>query len=110
SSELLELPIRRSDRLDRHRGLVIAGGLALSVTAAAVALPPLLDPDRPSAIERRPGIGQAAFETPVPEDFDFREIYEEKFGVRADCRDGPPTDCTVVEGDGPHVLLVGDSQ
>lgn len=110
SSELLELPVRRPSRLDRHRHAVIAGGLALSVTAAVVALPPLLDPDRPSAIDQRPEIGQGAFETPVPATFDFLEVYEEEFGVRPDCTDGPATDCTVVDGDGAHLLLVGDSQ
>lgn len=47
--------------------------------------------------------------TPVPESFDLSDIYYTKFGETVDCVDQAPDGCTVVRGDDPHVMLMGDS-
>jgi hypothetical protein len=110
SSELLELPIRRSGWLDRHRATVIVGGVAASVLIAFVVIPPLVDLDRTrSQVEAVDALPVDGPRTPVPASFDLEEIYFEHFGESVDCTDGPATDCTVVEGDGTHILLLGDS-
>ena len=46
SSELLELPIRRSGWLDGHRGTAIAGGVGISALAAILLVPVLVDVER----------------------------------------------------------------
>jgi hypothetical protein len=109
SNELLELPIRRAGPLDRHRRSVIIGGVAVSVLAAVVVVPPLLDLDRPRIDPSPAALGPDAEGTPVPGTFDFAASYDDRFGEGVDCTGAPVTDCTIVEGDGPHVLLIGDS-
>ena len=44
SFQVLERPVRTSMRLDRHRRLVIAAGLAISLVSGLVIIPKLVDP------------------------------------------------------------------
>jgi SGNH domain (fused to AT3 domains) len=44
----------------------------------------------------------------LPDDVDWKKVDEDK-GRELSCDSGSPKDCTVVEGSGPHVLVVGDS-
>jgi peptidoglycan/LPS O-acetylase OafA/YrhL len=116
SSELLELPIRRSERLDRRRGIVIVSGLAASVVAAVLVVPALLDIDRdrtqvagndltpPAAVDQVQGT-----QTPVPPRPVLNEAWRQRFGDDHNCLGEPASACTLVEGDGPHILLIGDS-
>ncbi len=91
SFHLLEQPVRLSRTLDRHRSGVIAAGLALSIVGGLVLAP--------SILARKP-----AGSTPL----DWRAAQRDNPPL-PDCRRDNPAGCTVVEGAGPHVLLLGDS-
>ena len=107
SYHLLELPIRTSGRLDRRTWPLVGAGLALSVVAAIVVVPPMTQTGGTAAVTAA-GAVDGEF-TPVPDTIDPKAIYFEKFGETVDCVDSEPEDCTVVEGTGPHILLMGDS-
>jgi peptidoglycan/LPS O-acetylase OafA/YrhL len=115
SSELLELPIRRSGWLDGHRGAAIAGGVAISALAAVLLVPVLVDVERPrveiEATDAAPADDsfELLTQTPVPDSFDYSTYRGAGYGEHLPCDEGDLADCTVVEGDGPHVLLIGDS-
>jgi peptidoglycan/LPS O-acetylase OafA/YrhL len=107
SYQLLEQPIRLSGLLDRHRAGVIAGGLAISALAALLVIPAIVDrADGEAVAIGTPELATTGL-TPVP-DLDLDAI-------RADlppehtCLDEPVSACTLVEGEGAHILLMGDS-
>ncbi|GEP37583.1 hypothetical protein NPS01_12460 [Nocardioides psychrotolerans] len=114
SSHLLETPIRRAATLHRLPRMVVLSGLALSVLAAVVVVPPVLDLDRrPVVTTTTAGSGPtgiAALDRRVP-DLDL-------VAAKADVGELTPTPCTADEptacvqavGTGAHVLLLGDSQ
>lgn len=106
SYEVLERPIRTLRLLDRHRAIVIATGLAVSVVSALVLIPVIVDPDRAAA----PAVtgSKATGFTPIPAGVDWRRATD---GVSAfvNCFDKPAATCTVVRGTGRHILLIGDS-
>ncbi len=104
SFELLERPVRLSPLLDRHRTVVIATGLATSILAALVIIPAVTTPSTSAASDA--SLAQTGF-TPVP-DLDWHAIATE-FSPFPNCVDRPATACTLVQGSGPHVLLIGDS-
>jgi peptidoglycan/LPS O-acetylase OafA/YrhL len=106
SLQLVELPIRTSTRIDRWGWPVVAVGVATSILCA-VTVPRLLDDTSDTRLVEVP-IDVTAF-TPVPESFDFRATFVERFGETADCVDRTPDACTVVDGKGFHVMLMGDS-
>jgi peptidoglycan/LPS O-acetylase OafA/YrhL len=103
SFQLMEHPIRISGLLDRHRLPVIAGGLTTSVICALVLVPTLLDPTTTNT----PTADTTTGFTPVPP-IDFDALAED-YPELVSCADQPVEACTVVEGTGPHVLLIGDS-
>ncbi len=108
SSWLLEMPIRTSPRVDRLPGAAIVGaGLAISVVAALVLVPRLAEGGTAERVahESPTSIGL----TPVPADLDVLAIRDARYGDAAHCVDRPVEDCTMVEGSGLHVLLMGDS-
>jgi hypothetical protein len=85
---------------------VIVAGLATSIVCAVLIVPALTAPDSVSAVVAdAPTTGF----TPVPESFDARAVFKAGFGETVDCVDEAPEACTVVEGDGTHILLMGDS-
>ena len=49
SFDILEQPVRTSRRLDRHRGIVIATGLTVSVVSALVLIPKIVTPANATA-------------------------------------------------------------
>jgi peptidoglycan/LPS O-acetylase OafA/YrhL len=104
SARLVEQPIRNTPRLDRHRHLVIATGLSVSVLAAVAVIPLVLSID-PSPTDDTASAGEDG----VPTQDELGEIFYEGFGETVDCVDRPADACTVVHGEGPHVLLMGDS-
>ena len=105
SYELLEHPVRVAPSLGRHRRAVIAVGLAVSVGCAVLVVPVLTEPDTVRASAE----GSTKGFTPVPESFDALAVHDEGFGETVDCVDEAPEACTVVDGDGTHILLMGDS-
>jgi peptidoglycan/LPS O-acetylase OafA/YrhL len=106
SFELLEHPVRLSQPLDRHRGLVIATGLTVSIVSALVFIPRIVDPTHAEAPVLQ-GATATGF-APVPPDLDWRHAsdgappFTECLGESADA-------CTLVRGTGKRVLLLGDS-
>jgi hypothetical protein len=106
SYEILEQPIRISETLNRHRRVVIAGGLAISVASAVVLIPRIVDPANAAAPTPR-ATNTAGF-TPVPAKPSWRDATDGGGPLR-NCFDKPASACTVVRGTGPHILLIGDS-
>jgi peptidoglycan/LPS O-acetylase OafA/YrhL len=115
SYQLLETPIRRTPRLDPFPWPVVAGGLVVSLVSAVAVVGPIL------TIERRPTLvapaasgplpqGGAWAERPVPAGLDFDALNKDRGPDDTYCRPSSPQDCLAVDGDGPHVVLVGDSQ
>ena len=107
SFQLLEHPIRVSGFLDRYRAPVIASGLALSVFSALVIIPAIVEPS-PTAAAPSPGSPATTGFTPVPPGLDFTAIKTDVVPFTS-CLDQPVSACTIVEGTGAHLLLIGDS-
>ncbi len=110
SYQVLEMPIRRSDLLARFTWPVAIVGVTASALVAFALMPPLLQSTRPPAlvasgtggtIQGAPGKGEK-----VPSDIDWQAVSLD-YGSEQTCT--TPADCVVVDGDGPHVVLVGDS-
>ncbi|MFC7496586.1 MULTISPECIES: acyltransferase family protein [unclassified Nocardioides] len=126
SFQVFETPIRRSRSLARTPWPVVVTGLAASVLVAAVVVPAVLESDRrPVVVASGPGpavgvpdrgtgkdeisAALADLDQPVPDDIDFRELAKDEGETGPQCADGTPESCLVVDGDGPHVVLIGDS-
>ncbi|UMG91444.1 acyltransferase family protein [Nocardioides sp. TF02-7] len=119
SYELLESPIRKAPRLHPYKWRTVAVGGAVSLLAALVVVNPVLGADRtPSvllAADASDRAGQVAeqralddrLDRKVP-DVDLEAVRADR-GMRGHCTPDAPEDCLVVDGDGPHVVLVGDS-
>ena len=106
SFQLLEHPVRLSQRLDRHRGLVIATGLGVSFVSALVLIPRIVDPAH-AEVPVLQGATTSGF-APVPTDLDWRHA-KDGGGPFIECLDKPAGACTVVRGTGKRILLLGDS-
>lgn len=106
SFHLLEQPIRRSPALDRVGAPVVATGLAVSILAAVVVVPRVVDPGRDGTLRFEAAASAAT--SALPADVDWEAIRAERFAY-AECLDGPVEDCVVVSGDGPRIALLGDS-
>jgi peptidoglycan/LPS O-acetylase OafA/YrhL len=107
SFQLLEMPIRTAERLNRHRFAVIATGLAISLIGALAVIPSILDRSR-STTSLAAGAVTAGF-TPVPRNLDLGRVFFAGFGSTVTCSTKSPNDCTVVHGHRRHILLMGDS-
>jgi peptidoglycan/LPS O-acetylase OafA/YrhL len=104
SAEVLEQPVRSAGALDRHRRLVIAGGLAISVVSAIVFIPRILEPSR-----ARAPIAVASTTngfTPVPTSLTWPRSLTYAF---PGCDGRPISQCLLVSGRGARVLVIGDS-
>lgn len=122
SAELLETPIRASKLLDPHKWKVVTVGVGTSALVAVLFVPWAMKIDRQPSVVANATNGAStgtqlegvAAETAaqvaedIPADIDWVAIQEDK-GADLPCYADDPTECIVVEGDGPHVLLVGDS-
>jgi peptidoglycan/LPS O-acetylase OafA/YrhL len=107
SFQLLERPVRVSTVLDRHRRTVIAVGLATSIIAAVVIIPAITNPTTSTAAVAGQNLTTTGF-TPVPTGLDWQAIKAD-YPAIPNCENKPVTDCTLVHGTGPHILLIGDS-
>ncbi|WP_181407470.1 acyltransferase family protein [Nocardioides sambongensis] len=116
SYELLETPIRRNPRLDGFAWRAVGAGLSVSVLAAAFLVSPVLNSSRTPAVTSA-GTGDAgvsaevaeALDQPVP-DIDFDAVAKDRGTAGGTCTPDDLESCRRVEGSGPHVVLVGDSQ
>jgi Flp pilus assembly pilin Flp len=115
-----EMPIRRSAKLSRYYRQTIVAGLTLSVLAAMYVAPNVLRNDRRPAVVTIAG-GQTLptslmkrFNQPVPADIRAQISSGEVLADRGPddkwCSPQKYLDCQVVPGDGPSIVLVGDSQ
>ena len=109
SATMVEQPLRRTGSLDRLPRLVVSWGLLVSLLMGLVLIRPIAELwDRPRATPAAaPEDGEAL--TPLPDDFDEAAIRAEGFAVDLACEPTTGEGCDLVRGDGPHVLLVGDS-
>jgi hypothetical protein len=103
SFQILERPIRTSMRLDRHRRVVIASGLAISLVAGLVLIPKLVDPAHASTTSHE--TSEHPVLLPVPKDLTLAG----EDAPYTNCYTRPVSQCTVVTGPGTRVLLMGDS-
>jgi len=117
SAELLEHPIRTTALLDPHRWKIVVAGLASSVLVAVTVVPWAMGRDRqPSVVagQQTAAVQGIAAEAAaqeaeeIPAGLDWQAIQAD-LGTDAPCEAADPRECIVVEGDGPHVLVVGDS-
>ncbi|HTD50591.1 MAG TPA: SGNH hydrolase domain-containing protein, partial [Acidimicrobiia bacterium] len=108
SFRLVERPVRASAALDRFRGPVIAGSLAVSAIAGLVVVPAVLDAPSATAhianlslpVARIPATGGTLLNWHTAQN-DIPPV--------PDCVGAPITDCIIVHGTGVRVLLMGDS-
>ena len=121
SGWVLESPVRRTPRLDAVPARVVVTGLSLSVLGGLVIAPQVLDRGTTTEVvlSTPDDVGDGGQGTPV--DLGEKEQAEPDVLVidwdeaRSDAADVPecravdPAECTVVEGDEPHVVLIGDS-
>ena len=117
SYEVFERPIRRTQALDPFRWPVVAAGLGASVLAAALVLPPVLHSTvrpavgHPEAGDLSTVAEQAAWaDDPVPPGLDLVAALDDVPDAGSPCTPDDLEVCVRVAGDGPRVLLVGDSQ
>ncbi|MGD9962086.1 acyltransferase family protein [Nocardioides sp.] len=109
SYQVLEMPIRRSETLSRFTWPVAVVGVTASALVAFLVMPPLLQSTRPPAL-----VASGVAATPngtakgakIPSDIDWEAVSLD-YGSEQTCT--TPAECVVVDGDGPHVVLVGDS-
>ncbi len=106
SFDLMEHPIRASQRLDRHRGAVIALGLTVTVVSALVLVPSILDDSHAGAVGVAGSVTSGV--APVPAGLDWRAVKREDRSAPT-CFAKPLTKCVVVHGTGKTVALIGDS-
>lgn len=103
SFQVLERPVRTSARLDRHRRIVIASGLVISIVSGLVVIPKLVDPAHASSSSHE--TSEHPVLQPVPKDL----VLPNENLPYTNCYNAPVTQCTVVTGPGKHILLMGDS-
>ena len=110
SFQVFESPIRRTPSLARFTWPVVVLGLAVSVLAALLVVPPVLQSERRPAIRAAsgPSSDSGLGDEPVPTGIDWRAQLRDN-GKGASCSADDVEACVVVGGPGPRVLLVGDS-
>ncbi|HYH35105.1 MAG TPA: acyltransferase family protein [Nocardioides sp.] len=112
SYEVLEMPVRRSAWLDRLSWTPAVTGVAASAVLAVTLVPGLLGMERRPVVTTTDGPErEVVTQRPVrvPPDVDWEQVTAD-YGDVGWCTAEEPEECTVVEGSGTHVLLVGDSQ
>jgi peptidoglycan/LPS O-acetylase OafA/YrhL len=111
SARFVEQPVRRAPSLDRLGWTPAVVGVAASAVLAVTVVPGVLSQDRRPPLADVEGTGQVDAEQALalPDDVAWDEVVAD-YGEVGWCTATDPGECTVVEGDGPHVLLLGDSQ
>lgn len=114
SYEILEMPIRKSATLGRLGWSPTVIGVAASATVAVTLVPWVLQLDRKPELVALANVNpsvtvQGEGSRAVPTGIDWKAVNRDVGGTGT-CTADDVAACTVVQGDGPHVLLVGDSQ
>lgn len=114
SFTLFEHPLRRAPVLAGRRWSVVAVGVATSIVVAVALTPPILESDRRVALTadsgREAGSLAADLDRPVPRDLDLVAASKDLGPTTSRCTPDELDACTLVDGGGTHVLLLGDSQ
>lgn len=119
SNELLEMPIRTTRLLDGFRWRVVVAGVTASVVTAVAVVPGILESERKPRLvaATETAASPAPVATPeadevekveLPKDVDWKKVERDR-GTEHRCTRKDPEGCVVVEGSGPHVLVIGDS-
>ncbi len=124
SYQMLETPIRRGRVLNPFPWPTVVAGLSASVVTALVVVGPGLTSSRAPALAVGTGVDEVAVSDEaldsdrlakqalvrkIPGDIDYERLAQDKGPEDTWCRPSSPKDCLVVDGDGPHVVVVGDS-
>jgi peptidoglycan/LPS O-acetylase OafA/YrhL len=113
SYEVVERPVRTAGFLDRFRWRSAVVGVAVSALVAVTLVPWLLEQDRRPVVagtENGADLPRSlGREAPLPRDVDWEAVRNDN-GLTGGCTVDDVSACTLVEGAGPHLLLVGDSQ
>lgn len=114
SHQVLEAPVREARWLHRFRWRTVGVALATSGLVFAFLLPAVLEADRRPALDvagppSPVGRIAARLDRPVPADLDLVAADRDRGSGELSCTAADPDGCLVVPGDGPHVLLLGDS-
>jgi peptidoglycan/LPS O-acetylase OafA/YrhL len=116
SYELLEMPIRRNHVLDGFRWPVVLTGLATTAVIAVAVVPAVLSSDRKPVLRTAPAASAVISaaragwgDRPVPAGIDFKKVAQDRGPDDTFCTPKDLTSCVVHRGDGPTVVLVGDS-
>ncbi len=107
SYQMLERPIREARWLDSFRTPVVVVGLSMSVLAAIVLAPALLQREESSKAVAASGEDRAGV-APVPADLDWEAATHDAV-PRPNCVHAPISKCEVVRGARERMLLLGDS-
>jgi peptidoglycan/LPS O-acetylase OafA/YrhL len=108
SFRVIENPIRASAVLDRFRGPVIAGSLAISAAAGLVIIPAILQ--GPSATANIEKVSLSVSRIPATNRTLLNwHTAQNDIPPVPDCIGQAAAACIVVHGTGPRVLLMGDS-
>ncbi len=115
SFQVFEMPIRKAGWMHAFNWPVVGAALTASVLVFVFVLPGILDIDRRPSISAgddgsQVGSITAKLDRPVPEDLDLVAAAEDVGPASKYCTPGDTEECVYEEGDGLHVLLIGDSQ
>ncbi len=123
SYQLIETPIRRRSFLDRFSWPAVVAGLTASVLAAVAVVPVVLgsarspvlvaggtsEPIAAQSLAEDEKKQEKQLEAGVSQGFDYERIAKDRGPSDTWCTPGNAEDCEWVDGDGLHVVLVGDS-
>ena len=117
SYEVLEMPIRKSVMLQRLRWKTAVVGVAASALVAVSVIPYVLEQDRKPALLAAqfggsPVLTSANVNAPkeLPKDIDWKQLAEADMPHAHTCSPDDVSECVLVQGSGPRVAVVGDSQ
>jgi hypothetical protein len=106
SFHVLEHPIRVAKSLDRFRAPVIAIGFTTSILVGVLIVPAILSTKNAGLS----ALATADKAKPGPKLLDWRKASKDYVPVEYhDCLEKPVAVCTIVQGTGKHIVLVGDS-
>lgn len=108
SYQIYEMPIRKREWSLRVQWPVVLTGLTASALVAFAVMPPMLQSERrPALVDAGAAFGSSSGSNArVPTNIDFAAAADD-IGAQHSC--STPADCFIVKGDGPTVVLIGDS-
>ncbi len=109
SYELLEMPIRRSRTLAPMKVSTVLVGLTASALVAVTVVPQILESQRRPVIAQATSANASSVGHKIPDGINWNRYIDDRGTPETQCSGVDTSTCTAAEGDGPTVLLVGDS-